>query len=545
MSVTKTRKHRIKVSSHLGCRTNKYRLSVKSCCNLSKCNQMKQDKQRGGIQVLDAFVHSQNPYPNLKDLKFAFDKDAFEWTKKSIITRERPDPLTNILSFTRSTSQLEAHRDYTIKDLCEQFTLQYDDNNNINNIDGLLNVFEDVAGLPASEIEKKLNVSKETIDELKRTLSPTECDVIDRLKEFMHENNWNIPWVEKSTGRLLRTPRQPLFRQASLIDTNDVKLLFPIVVIQAQVKIESADVLSNIFIQKHIKKRIQQYTGTYVKTSPILLSYALTTLGKYNVSASVRVHRSRANGKDDYSKDTDVRSFGVSWLRQWSEKYPRLINVYLQLSEHTDHFPPLQKNSYNYPMNYPMKVCTNLHYSPDYSTYDVSTMNKRSISPSILDYCVPEGNIMYNCQRSEVFSCTTRYPDDISLYEYNRCVLPLKEGAGGETRAMTISQKKQVIIYLKPKLEPHLRTQGLEWADVPALETIDSVEELQEAIDDPVAFVKKLAKAGEQLTVEKPLPKMTRCHNIDRSSSKSNRSKSRSKSKSSRSKSSRSKSSRS
>ena len=37
--------------------------------------------------------------------------------------------------------------------------------------------------------------------------------------------------------------------------------------------------------------------------------------------------------------------------------------------------------------------------------------------------------------------------------------------------------KKLAIMHLKPKLEPHLRDQGLEWADVlPVLETVDSID---------------------------------------------------------------------
>ena len=56
---------------------------------------------------------------------------------------------------------------------------------------------------------------------------------------------------------------------------------------------------------------------------------------------------------------------------------------------------------------------------------------------------------------------------------------------------------KLAIMRLKPKLEPLLRKQGLEWADVvPVLESIDSVEELKAAVADPGAFAERLGSAG-------------------------------------------------
>jgi hypothetical protein len=58
--------------------------------------------------------------------------------------------------------------------------------------------------------------------------------------------------------------------------------------------------------------------------------------------------------------------------------------------------------------------------------------------------------------------------------------------------------KKLAIMHLKPKLEPYLRkTGGLEWADVlPALEEVDSIDELQEAVADPAGFLERLASVG-------------------------------------------------
>lgn len=49
---------------------------------------------------------------------------------------------------------------------------------------------------------------------------------------------------------------------------------------------------------------------------------------------------------------------------------------------------------------------------------------------------------------------------------------------------------------MQPKIEPQLRENGLEWADVlPMLETIGSVGELQAALDDPTKMKEKLLRA--------------------------------------------------
>ena len=46
---------------------------------------------------------------------------------------------------------------------------------------------------------------------------------------------------------------------------------------------------------------------------------------------------------------------------------------------------------------------------------------------------------------------------------------------------------------LKPLLTPQLQKYQLEWEDVqPALELVDSVEELRAAVNEPEAFVKQL-----------------------------------------------------
>lgn len=54
-----------------------------------------------------------------------------------------------------------------------------------------------------------------------------------------------------------------------------------------------------------------------------------------------------------------------------------------------------------------------------------------------------------------------------------------------------------LIARLRPKLEPLLVMQGLEWSDVkPALELIDTAEELQAALEDVEGFLRQLASAA-------------------------------------------------
>jgi hypothetical protein len=65
------------------------------------------------------------------------------------------------------------------------------------------------------------------------------------------------------------------------------------------------------------------------------------------------------------------------------------------------------------------------------------------------------------------------------------------------SRASGPAAKKLAIMHLKPRLEPHLQARGLEWADVvPVLETIDSIEELREAVDDPEALLERVSRAS-------------------------------------------------
>ena len=61
--------------------------------------------------------------------------------------------------------------------------------------------------------------------------------------------------------------------------------------------------------------------------------------------------------------------------------------------------------------------------------------------------------------------------------------------------------RRMLIAQLRPPVEPVLHDQGLQWSDVqPLLESVDSQKELQQALKDPASFLKKLlAGAGGQV----------------------------------------------
>merc|ERR1719174_513640 len=56
--------------------------------------------------------------------------------------------------------------------------------------------------------------------------------------------------------------------------------------------------------------------------------------------------------------------------------------------------------------------------------------------------------------------------------------------------------KKYAMMKLRPKLKPHLEEQGLTFEDVrPALEQVDTIEELRDAVANPSEFLYKLAES--------------------------------------------------
>ena len=67
---------------------------------------------------------------------------------------------------------------------------------------------------------------------------------------------------------------------------------------------------------------------------------------------------------------------------------------------------------------------------------------------------------------------------------------------------------------LRPKLESHIVRQGLSWAEaLPALQLVDSLQELQAAVADPGAFLQNLqaaaGAAGKALLIAKLRPVLT------------------------------------
>merc|ERR1719253_5107 len=62
---------------------------------------------------------------------------------------------------------------------------------------------------------------------------------------------------------------------------------------------------------------------------------------------------------------------------------------------------------------------------------------------------------------------------------------------------------------MRPKLEPRLKKRGFEWADIaPLLEQVDTVEEVEQAIEDPEAFFKGLMNSSIPLAVKLMRPKL-------------------------------------
>jgi hypothetical protein len=69
---------------------------------------------------------------------------------------------------------------------------------------------------------------------------------------------------------------------------------------------------------------------------------------------------------------------------------------------------------------------------------------------------------------------------------------------------------KMLIAKLRPQVEPQIHRKGLQWADVqPLLESVDSKEKLQQALNDPASFLEELLKgAGGQVARKLLLSKL-------------------------------------
>eukprot|EP01052_Picozoa_sp_SAG31_P037094 SAG31_NODE_4731_length_2995_cov_3.155732_3_plen_145_part_01 len=65
------------------------------------------------------------------------------------------------------------------------------------------------------------------------------------------------------------------------------------------------------------------------------------------------------------------------------------------------------------------------------------------------------------------------------------------------------------IAQLRPKLEPHLLHHDMKWEDaLPALELIDTMEEVQAAIADPEAFLAKVMAAAGPVAIKLLIAKL-------------------------------------
>merc|ERR1719487_912983 len=80
-------------------------------------------------------------------------------------------------------------------------------------------------------------------------------------------------------------------------------------------------------------------------------------------------------------------------------------------------------------------------------------------------------------------------------------------------KSMGPAAKKYAMMKLRPILKPHLEKQGLTFEDViPALEQVDTIEELQDAHENPSEFLEALAEsmgpAAKKYAMMKLRPKL-------------------------------------
>jgi hypothetical protein len=81
------------------------------------------------------------------------------------------------------------------------------------------------------------------------------------------------------------------------------------------------------------------------------------------------------------------------------------------------------------------------------------------------------------------------------------------EGDDNETQTAVALQL--AIAELRPKIEPHLLSRGMQWDDVqPALELIDSVEKITAAIEDMEAFLEEVMSAAVPVATKRLLAKL-------------------------------------
>jgi hypothetical protein len=68
---------------------------------------------------------------------------------------------------------------------------------------------------------------------------------------------------------------------------------------------------------------------------------------------------------------------------------------------------------------------------------------------------------------------------------------------------------KVAIAKLRGKLEPLVEKQGVAWEDaLPVLETVDSLDDLREALEAPEAFLQQLMEAGGPAAIKLAIAKL-------------------------------------
>merc|ERR1719230_1605801 len=68
---------------------------------------------------------------------------------------------------------------------------------------------------------------------------------------------------------------------------------------------------------------------------------------------------------------------------------------------------------------------------------------------------------------------------------------------------------KMLIAKLRPKLEPHLLHRDMKWEDaLPALELLNNMEEITAAIDDPEGFIERAMRAAGPVAIKLLIAKL-------------------------------------
>lgn len=85
----------------------------------------------------------------------------------------------------------------------------------------------------------------------------------------------------------------------------------------------------------------------------------------------------------------------------------------------------------------------------------------------------------------------------LTLVELQKALADPQAWLKDAANAVGLAGKRLLIAFLRPRLEPSLRRRGLHWEDVlAALELIDSVQELQRCFDDPESFLESVVQLG-------------------------------------------------